>query len=109
MEVPGWFDLAKNRLDPGDQVQKSYFVRCDGKKGYIMMSNKKLFFVEENGFLHKSYNLDLEIPYEKVGEITFESGQLTLTDSEGRRRNITPIEVPILTMKSSLENLIKSA
>ena len=100
--------MAKNRLDPGDQIQISFSARCDGKNGFLTLSNKKLFFVEEKGLLRKTYSLVLEIPYEKVGEITFESGQLTLTDSEGKRRNITPIEVSTSTIESSLKDLIKS-
>ncbi len=107
--MPGWFDLAQNKLDRGDKIQKSYFVKFDGKRGYLMMSNKKLLFVEEKGFLSKTYNLVLEIPYKKVSEVNVERNQLVLGDGGGKNHNIAPIEVYALKIESNLKDLMESA
>ena len=107
--MPGWFDLAQNKLDRGDQIQKSYFVKFDGKKGYLMMSNKKLLFVEEKGSLRKTYSLVLEIPYKKVSEVTVERNQLVFGDGGGKNHNIKPIEVYASKIESNLKDLMESA
>jgi hypothetical protein len=37
-----------------DRIQKSYPGKFDGKNGYLMMSNQKLVFVNEEGFIRKT-------------------------------------------------------
>ncbi len=98
-------ELAKSKLEPGDQVQKTYVARLDGKYGHLMMSNTKLIFVEETGFLRKAYNLTLELPYEKIGEVNAARNQLALTEAGGRKRSFT-VEISASLVETSLRELM---
>jgi len=55
-----------------DKVQKSYEARLDGDYGIISMSKRKLIFITEKGIGRKSYNLVLDLPYEKIKSIRTE-------------------------------------
>ncbi|MFB0543456.1 MAG: PH domain-containing protein, partial [Candidatus Bathyarchaeia archaeon] len=67
-----WSDLVEKSLEREDQIQKTYSGNLDGNYGYLALSNKKILFVHEKGFLHKTYTLILDIPYEQVGKVVSE-------------------------------------
>ena len=58
--------IVEESIGPEDKLQKSYAGKLDGAYGSISMSNKKLIFITEKGLLRKSYNLVLDLPYEKI-------------------------------------------
>jgi len=100
--------LLKEKLDPEDKLQKSYTARYEGKHGFLVMSKKKLLFAEEKGFMRKTYNVLLEIPYTKVRESTVEKNQLVF-EASGKKYGITPEEVSPTTIQKSFKELAKSA
>jgi len=82
-------DLAKKNLDLDDRVQKSWSAQLGAKHGFLVLSNKKLLFIEEKGLIRMAYNLVLKILYEKIDEITVEDRKLVITDVEGTIHNFT--------------------
>ena len=102
-----WLDLAKQKLDPKDRIQREYQVQFDGKTGWLVMSFRKLLFVEERGFLRKKYNLLLDLPYENIDNIALERNQLVITDSENRKHICTTEHVNISKINESLTLLIE--
>ena len=105
MEKLGWYKFAKKHVDPVDQIQNTYPGRYDGKLGQFVMSNKKLLFVEEKGWISKISSLLLEVPYEKVGEITVKGDRITFT-AEDITHSITSSAASII--ESILKDLIES-
>lgn len=106
---PKWYDLAEKNLDQGDKIQKSFRGKFDGEKGYIIMSNRKLQFLQEEGFLHKVYYLILDLPYEKIRKISCEGRyDLDLTEIDGKQHRLKTFELPVSIIEKSLEDLIKS-
>ena len=100
-------DIAKKALESEDTIEKTFEGRMDGKGGYLVMSNKKLMFVREEGFLRKSYNVALEIPYEKIGKISVEQDGMNLVDTEGKRNVFKPFYLTsISVIEKSLQSLI---
>jgi hypothetical protein len=94
--------LLKDNFDPEDPVQKSYVARYNGKHGLFMMSKKKLLFVEEKGFMHKSHKLILEIPYKKIREKYLENkNKLVLTEVEGKKYNFTFNDASVCALRIS--------
>jgi hypothetical protein len=61
--------LVKRQLEPKDEVQKSWSCSYNGKGGLLFLSKKKLIFVEEKGFLRKTYTMTVTISYEEIDTI----------------------------------------
>ena len=64
--------VVEESLGLEDKVQKSYEARLDGAYGRISMSKRKLIFITEKGIGRKSYNLVLDLPYDKIKSIRTE-------------------------------------
>jgi hypothetical protein len=70
--APKWFGLLEKNLELGDEIRRTYAGKLDGNGGYLCLSNRKLLFVHEEGFLRKTYNLTLDLPYDKVDNFSRE-------------------------------------
>ena len=87
-------------------IQNSYEGELDGKMGYLLLSKRKLFFVREEGFLCKSYDLSLDLPYENIEEYSLHGRyELKMTDVEGRKHSFRSFEVLAKRIEERLENL----
>ncbi len=64
--------IVEESLGLEDKIQKSYTGNLDGVHGSISMSKKKLLFISEKGLFSKSYNLILDLPYEKIKSLRTE-------------------------------------
>ena len=101
-----WVNMVKERLGSEDQMQKNYYANFERTAGFIVMSNKKLLFIEEKGFLHKTHNIILEIPYEKIREIAIvDPYKLAITDVEGKRHTFS-IEAGASWVEAGLRELM---
>ena len=79
-----WMDIAKKALEPADKVHQNYIAWYNDQNGYVVLSNRKLLFVSEKGLFKKSYDLVLEVPYDKIDEIIRNGNALTLIEEEKR-------------------------
>ncbi len=68
-----WYDIAASKLDPEDSLQKSYSCTYDKGNGYLCLGKRKLVFVRVKGFLRKSYDVTLDLPYDELDEVKLES------------------------------------
>ena len=103
-----WHEIVDKNLESGDELQKTYPGKLDGKNGHLCLSKRKLLFVHESGFMRKSYDLTLDLPYENIGEISRKGRyELDLTDVEGKRRDFRAGEIPASIIEKSIEELIK--
>lgn len=64
-----WYDLAASELDSEDSIQKSYSCSYDKGNGYLCLGKKRMVFVNVKGFLRKSYDVTLNIPYSDLKEV----------------------------------------
>jgi len=101
-----WYEMGVKVLDHEDRMQKSYPGKFDGKNGYLMMSNQKLVFVNEEGFIRKTYGLILDLPYGKIGKINPNGKyELEITDVDGVKHSFKTEELNISLVEKSLEEL----
>jgi hypothetical protein len=101
--------MAKERLESGDEVQRSYLGKLDNKYGALVGSNSKIVFVEEKGFLSKSYKVVLDLPYEGVKECTpIDRYKLRITDQEGKQHEFVS-DLNASTIDDGLKDLMKAA
>lgn len=100
-------EIVKNKLDKNDVMQKIYTANYDRKSGYISMSKSKVLFVEEKGFFSKSYNILVDLPYEKISKISLENNQLVLTMTAGANYKFTSSDVQVSIIEKALNELVK--
>ena len=74
--------IVEESLGPEDKTQKSYEGKLDGAYGIISMSKRKLLFVSEKGIFRKSYNLVLDLPYEKIKSLRTEGKYNLIIETE---------------------------
>jgi hypothetical protein len=100
--VNEWVDLAKQALEPGDDIQHSYMASYNGQSGFLVLSKSKLVFVREKGLFRIHYDVTLEVPYVRIDEIQRHKTQLILVEGEERHTIVSSYTAPI---KSTLEEL----
>ncbi|RJS88377.1 hypothetical protein CW700_07985 [Candidatus Bathyarchaeota archaeon] len=102
-----WIELARKTMDHEDEIQKSYYGSLDGMSGYLVLSNKKMIFVQEKGLLRKTYNLVLDVPYEKLGKVSPVSRyELAVIEADGEKHVFTT-DIPVQVIGESLKNLME--
>lgn len=105
--VDKWLDLAKKSLETGDNAERTYPGRYEKKGGYLVLSNKKMLFVSEEGLFSKKYNLLLDISYDKIGAVApMGDYQLELTDLAGKRYDLT-FDMNVSNVQRGLEDLMQ--
>lgn len=102
--MPKWYDLAEKELEGKDEIQKSYSGKFNDEGGYLILSNEKLLFVKEEGFLRKNYELIQEMPYEKIGKIAHDDRYtMELTDVEGEKYEFETHDIPVKIIEDNLK------
>ncbi|MFP3952325.1 MAG: hypothetical protein ACLFVP_09335 [Candidatus Bathyarchaeia archaeon] len=106
--APKWMDIAERNLEKGDEIEKTYPAELNDKYGYILMSNQKVQFISEEGFLRKSYDLMLDMSYEKIQDIK-QGGkyELEITDKEGEKHRFKTRELVAAIPERELKELAK--
>jgi hypothetical protein len=67
-------------IDPKDEVLKTYSGELERKYGTLVLSNSRLLFIKEEGFLKKSYTTTLNHFYKEVKNIVRKGQYIELTD-----------------------------
>lgn len=103
-------DSVRDTLEAEDQVKKNYRTLYNGKEAFLILSNKKLLVMGEQGFFKKSYNVILEVPYKKIEKMeVVASHRLELTDTDGITHTIASFgEVTAATLEEDLKTLLSS-
>ena len=105
--APKWYEFGEKSLQKGDHIEKSYPGKLDGDNGYLMMSDTKLLFVKEEGFLRKKYTVTLNLPYEKIEEVKPEDKyDLKITEKSGNRHDFILDSLPASIVDKSLHELM---
>ena len=105
-----WREIAEKVLEHEDRIQKTYPGKLDGKNGYLMMSSRKLLFVRQEGFMHKTYDITMDLPYEKIGKINPNGKyELEITDVDSVKHSFKTEELSITIVEKSLEELKSSS
>ena len=99
--------IVKDSLGLEDKIQKSYNGDLDGVFGLISMSNRKLLFISEKGIFRKSYNLVLDLPYEKIKSLRTE-GRYTLIieDVEDLKHTFKSSGLSISIIENALKEIM---
>jgi len=101
-------EFAQKSLQRGDQVRKTYSGKMDGNYGHLMISDQKILFIKEEGFLRKSRNVALNLPLNKVGEVRpANKYELNIVESEGGKHSFVVDNIPITVVEKSINEALK--
>jgi hypothetical protein len=102
--APNWYEMAEKQIDEEDQILKNFPGKLDGERGHLFITNKKILFVHEEGFLRKSYDITLDLPYNKISKIsTVERYELDITDKEGKKHEFISSDFPVAPVERFIE------
>jgi len=105
-KVAKWSDYARSILGSEDDIQKSYPVQFKDKRGWLVMSNRKLLFLEEEGFISLKYNKALELPYSYIAKVNVTPKLIVILDGDGEEFNFTETDVNLKIIGKGLQDLI---
>ncbi len=101
-----WYDIASGKLEQEDSIQKTYSCSYNKKNGYLCLANKKLIFVNVKGFLKKSYDVTLDIPYSDLNEIELASRFKLNLNHNGKQHLIETSDISAKTVMHALQDVI---
>jgi len=67
MNAP-WYDAVQKVLDKDDSPVKNYPGTSEKKNGYLVITGKKLVFVQAKGLFAKTYEVVWDVPYSGLKE-----------------------------------------
>ncbi len=104
-----WYNLAERLLDPEDEIQKTYLGKINGKYGHLIISNKKVLFLHETGFINKTYSIIYEKKRENIEKVTLEGTyELCISDILGNTFTFKTLELPAEIIQKNLETSVEA-
>jgi len=64
--APKWYEYAEKKLKKKEKLGKNFEGRLDGNYGHLFITNKRLLFIKQEGFLRKSYEMILDLPQKNI-------------------------------------------
>jgi hypothetical protein len=104
-----WHDMASGKLEPSDTIQKTYTCTLDKKNGYLCLSNEKLLFVSSKGFLKKSYNVELDVPYTDLKEVKLDGRYRMKLGHQTGESTIETGDLSAKTVLHALQDLLNQS
>ena len=105
---PKWYEFGEKSLSKDDEIKKNYTGRLNGDYGHLMLSDKKILFVKEEGFLRKKYAVTLNLPYENIEGVEQEDRfDLKIDKESGDSYEFITDDIPVSIVEESVRELMK--
>jgi hypothetical protein len=103
--APKWYEYAEKRLKKGEEIEKNYEGTLDGNFGYLFITNQRLLFVKQEGFLRKSHELILDLPQENVEKMQkVDNYQMEIVESDGKK-HVFESTIGVSIIKEGIEEV----
>jgi len=99
--------IVEESFGPEDKIQKSYEGKLDGDYGILSMSKRKLIFITEKGIFRKSYNLVLDLPYEKIKSLRTEGKYNLIIETEDLKHTFESPGLRVPSVEEALRELME--
>jgi hypothetical protein len=100
-------ETVTHDLDRDDAIESMWPSTYDGKYCHIILSKKRVLFVEEHGFLNTTAQVILNLPYHQIHSLTLQcTPQLQITTEKGK--TITIASPHLNRIHNHIEHYIKS-
>jgi len=104
--APKWYEYAQKQLKKDEHIQKNFEGRLDGNFGYLFLTDHRLLFVKQEGFLRKSYEIILDLPKEDVEEISqVESYKMEILETGGER-HVFESDIGVSSIEKNINELL---
>lgn len=91
-----------------DKIQKNFDGYLDDAFGLLLLSKKKLLFIREKGLFRKSYNLVLDLPYEKIKSLRTEGKyNLIIEDAEDLKHTFKSTNIMVSIVENALRKIME--
>ena len=99
--------IVEESLGPEDKTQRSYEGRLDGNFGIMSLSKRKLIFITEKGIFRKSYNLVLDLPYEKIKSLRTDGKYNLIIETENLKHTFESLGRHVPSVEEALRELME--
>ncbi|MDQ1281291.1 MAG: hypothetical protein QG670_2556 [Thermoproteota archaeon] len=99
-------DIVAEELKSGDEIECAFPSMHEGGRGYIVLSEKKMFFIEEEHLIHRLGHLFFEIPLWAINSIEVYQDQFVTTLNDGDKYSFESIFSN--EVKAEFEKLVKN-
>ena len=99
--------IVEESFGPEDKIQNSYEGKLDGDYGILSMSKRKLIFITEKGIFRKSYNLVLDLPYEKIKSLRTEGKYNLIIETEDLKHTFESPGLRVPSVEEALRELME--
>ena len=107
--MSNWVDEAKKSLEAGDKIEKTYPCKSNGESGYLALSDKKLQFIVQKGFLSKTYSKKYEVAYSKIKKLDQKDlYTIEVLDGDNAAKGFNFDELPARVVLQSLNQLMQA-
>jgi hypothetical protein len=62
-------ETVRKELESGEHVLHQYRAISDGNEGFLVLTNRKIRFLQPKGFFRPKYRVSAEIPYQDIKNI----------------------------------------
>ena len=99
--APKWYEYAKKYTSQEEHLEKYFDGTLDGDYGHLLISDKKLIFVKEEGLFRKKYSAPLILPYELINDVhPIDEYHILISEKTGKSHkfaesNVTNVNIAI--------------
>ena len=104
--APKWYEYAQKQLNKDEQIQKNFEGRLEGSFGYLFLTDHRLLFVKQEGFLRKSYELILDLPKKEVKDLQQLDGYKMEILETGGEKHLFESDISVSNIQKSINELL---
>ena len=100
-------EVAEKTLHAKDSIQKSYRAGYNSIEGFLVLSQKRLLFMQRHGFYRSQYHIIVDVPYKKINSLTVEASHRFALEVPGKIHQFTTFSaVTAAIVKQNLEDFM---
>ena len=102
--MTNWYNETLKELKNDETIQKSYRIELDDHEGYLSLTDDRLIFIRVKGFLNKTYQKTMDLPYTEIKKIDYQNANtITLFVNDNKRYSFSTFRIPVFLVKKCIE------
>ena len=102
--MTNWYNETLKELKKDEAIQKSYRIELDDHEGYLSLTDDRLIFMRVKGFLNKTYQKTMDLPYTEIKKIDYQNANtIILFVNDNKRYSFSTFRIPVFLVKKCIE------